>query len=63
MMNTYEIVVEQESVLKTYEINAANVDEAYNRIYEQLTKQHVSFNIVNLTKRDTGTNYSIAEAV
>ena len=62
-MNTYEIVVEHGTILKTYEITAQNVDEAYNKIYNILTKEHESFNIVNLSKKDEGTNYSIAEAV
>lgn len=63
MMNHYEIVVEQNDATTTYQVVAANASEAYNRVYEQLTKEHVSFNIVNLSKRDRGTNYGIAESV
>lgn len=63
MMNTYEIVVEQNDATKTYKVVAPNASEAYNRIYEQLTNERISFNIVNLTKRDRGTNYGISESV
>lgn len=62
-MNHYEIVVEQNDTTKTYQICAINAYDAYNRISEQLTKENISFNIVNLSKRDRGTNYGIAEAV
>lgn len=63
IVNHYEIIVEQNDTTKTYKVVAANASEAYNRIYEQLTKENISFNIVNLSKRDTGTNYGISESV
>lgn len=62
-MNTYEVVVELKTGIKTYDIMAPNVYEAYNRAYEMLTQKHETFNIINMSKKDEGTNYNIAEAV
>jgi hypothetical protein len=62
-MTTYQVVVEVDDTVATYYTRADNVKQAYDNIAKQLTTEAKEFNIVNIDKADTGTNYSIAEAV
>jgi hypothetical protein len=62
-MNTYQVVAEVDGSLITYRVDSVNVNQAYDTIEKQLTAEAKTFNIVNIDKADTGTNYSIAEAV